>query len=94
MRGFDEFEPDARRRGKASRKYMVCVGGYPRDSAPTFVEAEARAWDLLLSEPDGDFSIYEVATGIHFNAPQRPRLDEGLMPGVFDSYFDCLNEMR
>lgn len=51
-------------------KYMVCVGGYPHATMPTFAEAAARAWDLSWFEPEDDLSIYEVETGIHFDFPR------------------------
>ncbi|MCW2283690.1 hypothetical protein M2323_001878 [Rhodoblastus acidophilus] len=72
---------------------MVCVGGYPRAALPSFAAAERRAWDLLRVEPLCDVSIYEVETGIHFDVPDIPRLEEGVMPGVFDAFFG-LHEMR
>jgi hypothetical protein len=97
MRDFGEFEPssadDRSRDEKALGKYMVCVGGYPREALSTFAEAEARAWDLLRFEPRGDFSIYEVETGIHFDVAEIPRLEEGVMPGVFDGFFG-VHQMR
>lgn len=86
MRDFLEFGTRLARE-KAPGKYMVCVGGYPREALPTFAAAERRAWDLLRVEPKGDFSIYEVETGIHFDIPESPELDEGVMPGVFDAFF-------
>lgn len=93
MLGFREFELGSQGE-KSQGKYMVCVGGYPREAASTFAEAEARACDLLWFEPDGDFSIYEVETGIHFDVPKRPRSDEGVMPGGCDAYFARFREMR
>jgi hypothetical protein len=94
MRGYCEFEPRAPQDDAAPGKYMVCVGGYPREAAPTFAAAEARACDLLRFAPEGDVSIYEVETGIHFEVAQSPRLDEGVMSGVFDAFFERVHQMR
>ena len=66
MRVLDKTtEPELQRSDNC--KYMVCVGGYPRATMPTFAEAAARARDLTWFEPDDDLSIYEVETGIHFD---------------------------
>lgn len=97
MRDFWKAEPSSAdeksRSEKVSGKYMVCVGGYPREALPSYAAAESRAWELLRLEPRGDFSIYEVETGIHFDVPEIPRLDEGVMPGIFDGFFG-VHQMR
>jgi len=89
MRGYHDLETDS----PQPAKYMVCVGGYPRETARSLAEAEARAWDLARIEPDADWSVYEVETGIHFDI-FVPGLDEGVMTGVFDAFFERVHQMR
>jgi hypothetical protein len=73
MRVFDITDAESRQGDRG--KYMVYVGGYPRETMPTFEEAAARAWELSSFEQDDDFSIYEVDTWIHFDVPRSPRGD-------------------
>ena len=81
MRVLDKtMEPELHRSDNC--KYMVCVGGYPRATMPTFAEAAARAWDLSRFEPDDDVSIYEVETGIYFDIPRSPRGDSEVCFGL------------
>jgi len=94
MRGFCEYEPKRLPGGASGGDYMVCAGGYPREALPTFAAAEARAWDLAWFEPESDFTIYEVETGIHFDLPKAARTDEGVMPAVFDAAFERGHPMR
>ncbi|MBB4196617.1 hypothetical protein GGD83_000388 [Rhodoblastus sphagnicola] len=58
---------------------MVCIGGYPRVIVDSFAEAAAQASEMSWRHPDGDFTVYEIETGIHFDLPCGSRLDDGYM---------------
>lgn len=86
MRGFDEAVSESAQ-GGAPGAYMVCIGGYPRESAPSFAAAAARALTMARFEADADFPIYEVETGIHFDVPLDPRFDPGVAPSAFEPFW-------
>lgn len=75
MRGYDAAEDDCARSENSTGKYLVCAGGYPLASLPSFEAAarEAQTRQLIWSGTGDDLSIYEVETGIHFGVPRRSR---------------------
>ena len=53
-------------------RYIVCSGGYPLARLPTFAAAAAQARVLGCFMSNGEISIYEVETGIHYDVPPSP----------------------
>ncbi len=71
MRSCGATENDWSGSGNSAEKFMVCAGGYPVSKLPTFAAAAAHARMVLIYRSDEDISIYEVATGIHFDIPHK-----------------------
>jgi len=61
---------------KSDKQYLVCEGGYKHRDASTFRDAVALAKKMRWFSPDGAFSIYEVHTGIHFDAPKNTLFED------------------
>jgi len=70
-----EFDRDC----VAPGKYMVCIGGYPTATLDSFADAADRAREMVWRHPDGDFSIYEIETGIHFDLPRASHPENDFM---------------
>lgn len=70
--GAAEFESSTK--AKISEKFIVCAGGYPLSRLPTFAAAAEQASVFVKFMPSGEISIYEVETGIHFDAAETGRI--------------------
>jgi len=74
MRDCDVAEKE-RSEIKPFGRYIVCSGGYPLARLPTFAAAAAQARVLGCFMSNGEISIYEVETGIHYDVPLSPDFD-------------------
>jgi hypothetical protein len=73
--GVADDVPSTRKEGV--EKFIVCAGGYPLSRLPTFAAAAEQASAFVRFMPSGEFSIYDVETGIHFDVPAKGRFDGG-----------------
>jgi hypothetical protein len=69
-RGQDE-ERERQPARPASEGFLVCLDGMPIARATSCDLALAMAEDLLDAASEGDYSVYEVATGIHLDVIRR-----------------------